>query len=374
MVNLRDAGPVDYARFVFSALLLIFSTIITSYAIVEQKTNFWNAVPGWATLILFVLVLFWLGVVEGLQIALVELKRQHAVTYKQIYPRAYQIGQVAGQGDNTERFLMGRQVFVVFLVFFAAKLTTIHSKNKEDFLFPVPGWFSSVFLETGILACLVVVIVAQLMPQIVAAKYPVHFLQIWIMKPAYYACIFLEITGITHICWVLSHCMGYVFGMHDDETIPNPIEIVVDAADVLDKLETSLESGEISASDSQPSMNSDKQLIPEHHHHHHTQFSELVNEVNKQLNPDTLCVLRHYLDSHPEKFAKFPYMIGNKMYPAPQAIAEQFTKEGYDVPKFLTAISDPNHIPPHIVACELLSQLNSLQEEINLLRAKLDIA
>ena len=68
---------------------------------------------------------------------------------------------MAGQGDNIERFLMGRQVgtviiitvmmmmmmmvqvFVVCLVFFAAKLTTIHSRSETgetDFLFYVPAW------------------------------------------------------------------------------------------------------------------------------------------------------------------------------------------------------------------------------------------
>ena len=72
---------------------------------------------------------------------------------------------MAGQGDNIERFLMGRQVgdvmmmmmiivlmmmmmmmvqvFVVCLVFFAAKLTTIHGRSETgetDFLFYVPAW------------------------------------------------------------------------------------------------------------------------------------------------------------------------------------------------------------------------------------------
>ena len=47
---------------------------------------------------------------EGLQIALVELKRQNPETYKETYPRAYRLGQVASQGDNIEKFLMGRQV------------------------------------------------------------------------------------------------------------------------------------------------------------------------------------------------------------------------------------------------------------------------
>ena len=47
---------------------------------------------------------------EGLQIALVELKRQNPETYKEAYPAAYRLGQVASQGDNIEKFLMGRQV------------------------------------------------------------------------------------------------------------------------------------------------------------------------------------------------------------------------------------------------------------------------
>ena len=91
---------------------------------------------------------------------------------------------------------MGRQMFVVFIVFFSAKLTTIHSETGDDFLFPIPDWFRSVFLETGLLACILVVILAQLMPQIVAAHFPVAFLEYTLCKYGYYACIFLEWTGI----------------------------------------------------------------------------------------------------------------------------------------------------------------------------------
>jgi len=217
MVNLSEAKCLDYPRFIISALLLIFSSVCTCYAIIEQKTSFWHIVPGWAALILFIAVLFWLGVMEGLQVALVELKRQDPETYRHSHPHAYKLGQMAAKRDNVERFLMGRQMFVVFIVFFAAKLTTIHSESEEDFLFPVPDWFRSIFLETGILACVLVVILAQLMPQIVAAKHPVAFLEFWIMKPGYYACIFLEATGITHITWVISHWLASLWGMEDDD-------------------------------------------------------------------------------------------------------------------------------------------------------------
>jgi hypothetical protein len=43
---------------------------------------------------------------------------------------------------------------VVVLVFFAAKLTAI-SVPDQDFLFPVPAWVSTVFLETGLLGKLI---------------------------------------------------------------------------------------------------------------------------------------------------------------------------------------------------------------------------
>ena len=69
------------------------------------------------------------------------------------------------------------QVFVVCCVSFAATLPTIHGRGG-DFLFYVPSIVHTLLLETGLLACVVVVIVAQLMPQIVASLYPVQVTRI----------------------------------------------------------------------------------------------------------------------------------------------------------------------------------------------------
>jgi len=226
MVNVKEATIPDYLRFVFSFVLLIFSGTVTCYAILEQKTNMWKAVPGWASLIIFIVVLYLLGVMEGLQIALVELKRQQPESYKNSHPAAYRLGQLAMQGDNVERFLMGRQVFVVTLVFFAAKLTTIHGNSESGFLFYVPDWVQALFLETGLLACVVVVIIAQLMPQIVASLYPTQFLELLVMRPAYWACIVLETSGITHICWVLAWVMSMAFGMEKEVVTDEDVKSV----------------------------------------------------------------------------------------------------------------------------------------------------
>jgi len=69
MVQLSEAKPFDIARFVFSLALLLFSGVVTCYSIVEQKTSMWKEVPGWASLLIFLFVLWLLGVMEGLQIA-----------------------------------------------------------------------------------------------------------------------------------------------------------------------------------------------------------------------------------------------------------------------------------------------------------------
>ena len=43
MFKLSESSIFDYARYVFSFALLVFSTVVPFYAILEQKTAFWKA-------------------------------------------------------------------------------------------------------------------------------------------------------------------------------------------------------------------------------------------------------------------------------------------------------------------------------------------
>ena len=97
----------------------------------------------------------------------------------------------------------------------------------------------------------------------------------------------------------------------------------------------------------------------------------LISKLNDKVDADTMKVLRHYLDTHPEKFHQYPSVVGDKVYPSPHAIAEEMKKQGCEPANFLADISDPEHIPPHIVACELLSQNKQLQNEIERLQRKI---
>ena len=55
-----------------------------------------------------------------------------------------------------------------------------------------------------------------------------------------------------------------------------------------------------------------------------------------------------------------------------QALAHKILSEGHEVPRFLLDISDKEHVPPHIVACELMAQNRQLFEEVQLLSRKLE--
>lgn len=382
MVEISESKPVDYVRYVFSFLLLSCSILVTTYAIFAGHTNFWSNVPGPVAFGLFLFDLILLGIVEGLQISLVELKRQHPDSYKNSHKRAYYLGQVSGKKDNVERFLMGRQVFVVFLVFFIAKLTTIELDNLQtDFFFPVPEWLYVSLFQTGFLTCVLVVIVAQLMPQIVAAKFPVHFLNIRLMYVAYYMCTFVEATGLTHACWVLSHLMSKIAGMTNEDKMlqgrdPRFAKIFANKDSDSDLESDSLtekkkgsranttlvEVGNMldKTKDQCSNLDSAGKSIVEKLHF-------LVKTLDAEIDENKQKILRYYLDSHPERFRNFPSVIGNKVYPPPQEVAEHFESLGQEVPGFLRDISDPGHVPPHIVCCELLAHVAKLQRRIDVL-------
>ena len=207
MVKLREATLLDHIFFFMSSCIFIVSITITFYAILTDQTDFSNSyekVPAWANFIIYLMTLFALGVVEGLLIALVELKRQHPDTYRDLYPRAHVLGEIAARGDNVEKFLMGRQCIVTLLCFVSAKLSTVQLDEKEkNPLLPMHPILNEILLKTGLLACYLVTILSQLVPEILASKYPVQFLNCVIMKPSYYICVFIELTGVTHCCWLL---------------------------------------------------------------------------------------------------------------------------------------------------------------------------
>jgi len=106
------------------------------------------------------------------------------------------------RGRILEKFLLGRQVFVVVVVFMLARITS--PTDLTRFMgADLPGWLTS-FIATGLVGVIMVVILGQLLPQILAVQYPLQFLNIHIMMWGLYATLVVEATGLVHFTWFAS--------------------------------------------------------------------------------------------------------------------------------------------------------------------------
>lgn len=92
------------------------------------------------------------------------------------HPRAFELICRCQEGRNVERFLVGRQFFVIFVVYLTAQITTFPDLPMlKDAL---PGWAYIVFIDTGLPGALTVLAFGQLLPQLVAATHPASFMNV----------------------------------------------------------------------------------------------------------------------------------------------------------------------------------------------------
>lgn len=119
---------------------------------------------------------------------------------KLTHPRAYELIKRVRIGNNVDKFLVGRQFFTIFVMTLIAQVTTFPGLSKLGV--PEVLWF--IFVQTGFPAALVVTTVGSLQPQLLAAKDPWKFLDLYGTNAVMALCYGLELTGIcTHFAWLL---------------------------------------------------------------------------------------------------------------------------------------------------------------------------
>ena len=84
----------------------------TSYADTPVAVN---AVVG-------TVLLLWVAILEGAQCSIVGLSTVDIEAFKYSHPRAYKTCQWLHQGSNLERFIVGRQFLLLFIVFLISKM------------------------------------------------------------------------------------------------------------------------------------------------------------------------------------------------------------------------------------------------------------
>eukprot|EP01083_Nonionella_stella_P021854 60490_1 len=321
----------DISRLIFASFLLMLSVFSIVYAFTKHATLFPTSIPNWTLYLVLFTALFCLGVFEGLQIAVVELAHENPDEYKTFYPRAAKLLQHENTGNNVERFLIGRQVLVVLLVFVCARVTTF-----SVFIFEVPEWIMNTFMFSGFLGVILVVTVAQLTPQVLAAAYPVEFLNLYGMTFAFNVCLLVETTGIVHVVWLL--CYGIktlVYSCvckHHISQKKSMMHLQRNGATGTTK-HIEMHVGDQTANNKM--MMECKEFQKNN--------SKVIVEIEQ---------MKQQMDDRPDLFD----LYSDDQYHGPSHYSDKFEQCALKTPCFLLPPSDKNHIPPHIVAMALLKQ------------------
>jgi len=207
------------ARYVESTLIIGFSGFIIFYGILASQSGFSRSFPNSPPALSFFVFLFlivFFGLLEGAHVCVVDLSKHSNETFKQKYPRVVSTHSwVSGPKIfNLSKFLMGRQVMVIFTQFFLGSLVSFPAMVNFPFTdIPFPALFKKIFVDTGLMNVTFVTTFGSLVPQLIATRYPVQFMNLYAIRVITAIGLVLEATGIAHFSWVLHHLITKVFGM-----------------------------------------------------------------------------------------------------------------------------------------------------------------
>jgi len=222
-----------------------------------------GGIPEILVIFFLVLLLTVLAFCEGTQIALMLLEKVRArdiSTDIYCYNRVRRTHELAQ--NNTERYLLGRQIFVTGIVFMVAKLigmkpsfafavsdttcegVTFTAGDAPIGLRPDPtcaadneglGWFGSptlvsVFVDTGFAGSLIVLAFGQLLPQLIVTTIPLLQYQLFPTYEIIWIQLFCERLGVAEMANILRSFTRYIFDLKvDDFGVGSGVEYAVNA-------------------------------------------------------------------------------------------------------------------------------------------------
>ena len=318
--------------------------------------------PNWSLFILFFCSIFLLAITEGMHVACVQVAyRDFPSNYNSLYPNAMQIVKYQNRGNNLQHFLVGRQIVVVCCVFVLGRVTT------SDVFFGlsnVAEWFISTYMYSGFAGVIITVILGQISPQIVSSKYPLNYLNIWFIKYIFYFCIFLEETGIANVVWLFGWLVFKIFKNKKESQMHIRLKdnISSGGGGIGGISGGGLQHNDDYYSKQQMLKYLDKLLISEDGDQEDGKTADDDDDDEDDFHTNININELHPLNAggsrniggigiRKEKKKKKILKDNNKTI---QQAAQEFIDVGLEPPCFLKSLSDPDFIPPHLVALKLL--------------------
>jgi hypothetical protein len=182
-------------QYLIGTIISLCSIAITFHGIHEGWIE--AKLPPAAAGIIFVFLLIVIAYSEGYHVTIITLEKADSEVFRVTYPTAYKTHKIANA--NAECFLVGRQVFLTFIVFIVAEVTKFkHADHRPDWLF-FPGDMIVSVTSTGVCTSLIVLAFGQLLPQLIATSYPLYHMNLPGGIILVYLMLFLDKIGISNI-------------------------------------------------------------------------------------------------------------------------------------------------------------------------------
>lgn len=153
-----------------------------------------------------------LGYVEALHYSNVSIERYDMTPYAEEYPKSCKVQSLVNTNEKVQRFLVGRQFFVIFVVFIVAQCTTL-PHFPEDFL-GMPKAAVLALLGSGIPGIMIVLTFGQLIPQLFVEEFTIPFINMYGCYAVTQLCFAAEFVGVCNFSWLLFHGVDTLFFGH----------------------------------------------------------------------------------------------------------------------------------------------------------------
>jgi hypothetical protein len=188
-------GVFDIFKYIWSTVVTLGAAVIIIYGISKGEATL--PVPVGVTYIILFFCLTMLYFLEGLMIAIVGTQYWDKETFKFAYPGAYKVHELANRPNNVKRFIIGRQFCTVLVCFLLAQVSTFPEWASEGY---DPVLFYIV-VKSGLVGVLITLSFGQLMPELIAAEFPLRFLNISICYVTVYISLLFDAIGVGHAAW-----------------------------------------------------------------------------------------------------------------------------------------------------------------------------
>lgn len=223
----------DYLKYLWSTVATLGSVLIVCYGISIQSYVLPTPVPAAYIIALTLLViLFYL---EGLMIAIVGTQYWDPEVFRHVYPRAYNVHRIMGQPENVKRFIIGRQFFTVLTNFLLAQIFTFahwEAGEYNEILF-------FIIVRSGLVGVLIILAFAQLLPELLAAEYPLRFMNMYGSTTICNICLFFDSLGVGHCAWSIYYgtravvCKGQISAEGTARSDSKPALLRIENAEIL---------------------------------------------------------------------------------------------------------------------------------------------